>query len=76
MESIEARKLKLIQAILDIKDETTIAKIELFFLKNNIQLDWWDTLPNHIKNSYDEALKDMEQGNEIDIDDFLKKYKQ
>jgi hypothetical protein len=38
------------------------------------QTDWWDELPDSVKQDYDEGLKEMEEGNEVDVEDFLKKY--
>lgn len=37
--------------------------------------DWWNELPDSVKQDYDEGLKEMEAGNETNIDDFLKKYR-
>lgn len=39
------------------------------------QTDWWDELPDSVKQDYDEGLKEMENGNETDVEDFLKKYR-
>jgi hypothetical protein len=39
------------------------------------QTDWWNELPNSVKQDYDEGLKEMEAGNETNVDDFLKKYR-
>jgi hypothetical protein len=39
------------------------------------QTDWWNELPNSVKQDYDEGLKEMEEGNETNVDDFLKKYR-
>lgn len=36
--------------------------------------DWWNEVPSSIKEDYDEGLKEMEAGNESNVDDFLKKY--
>lgn len=38
------------------------------------QEDWWNEIPSSIKQDYDEGLKEMEAGNESNVDDFLKKY--
>jgi hypothetical protein len=37
--------------------------------------DWWNELPESVKQDYDEGLKEMEAGNETNVDDFLKKYR-
>ena len=41
---------------------------------DNSQEDWWNEIPSSIKQDYDEGLKEMEVGNESNVDDFLKKY--
>jgi hypothetical protein len=42
---------------------------------DNHQTDWWNELPDSLKKDYDEGLKEMEDGNETDVEDFLKKYR-
>lgn len=42
---------------------------------DNHQSDWWNELPDSVKEDYEEGLVEMEQGNEMNVDDFLKKYR-
>lgn len=35
--------------------------------------DWWDELPDSVKEGYYEGMKDIEEGNLISIEEFMKK---
>jgi predicted transcriptional regulator len=36
--------------------------------------DWWDDLPDSVKQDIDEGLQDIEDGNLIPMDEVMKKY--
>lgn len=36
--------------------------------------DWWDELPDSVKESYERGMKDIEEGNMVTLDEMLKKY--
>ena len=36
--------------------------------------DWWDELPDSVKESYELGMKDIEEGNMISVEEMLKKY--
>ena len=36
--------------------------------------DWWDDLPDSVKDGYHEGMKDIEEGNLIPMDEVMKKY--
>lgn len=36
--------------------------------------DWWDLLPNSVKEGYAEGMKDIEEGNLIPMEEVMKKY--
>lgn len=38
------------------------------------KLDWWDDLPDSVKESYELGMKDIEEGNMISVEEMLKKY--
>lgn len=39
----------------------------------NDETDWWDELPESVKQSYEEGEKDGEEGRVITIEEFMKK---
>ena len=41
---------------------------------NEQQTDWWNELPQSVKDSYELGMKDIEEGNMISVEDMLKKY--
>ena len=69
------RKIELVKAILNLKYESSVDLVESVLLKMQEEPDWWDELPDSIKESYATGLKEMEKGKEIDVEVFLKKYK-
>ena len=36
--------------------------------------DWWDDLPDSVKESYELGMKDIEEGKVISVEEMLKKY--
>jgi predicted transcriptional regulator len=38
--------------------------------------DFWDELPQSVKDGYEEGMKDIEQGNLIPMEEVMKKYRQ
>ena len=73
MMSLDARKIELVKAILNLKYESSVDLVESVLLKMQEEPDWWDELPDSIKESYATGLKEMEKGKEIDVEVFLKK---
>ncbi|MFK7797669.1 MAG: hypothetical protein AB8E82_09455 [Aureispira sp.] len=41
---------------------------------NEKEYDWWDSLPNSVKQDIEEGLLDIENGNLIPMEDVMKKY--
>ncbi|MCP4438004.1 MAG: hypothetical protein GY810_03595 [Aureispira sp.] len=39
------------------------------------QQDWWDELPQSVKDGYAEGMKDIEEGNLIPMEEAMKKYR-
>lgn len=77
--TLEYRILNIINKLSGLKgsvDEQFVDKIEALLAENmtDQQQDWWNDLPDSVKQDYDEGLKAMEAGQEDDIEDFLKKY--
>lgn len=70
--------------ILTIPDEQNIT--EVIELLNNLkdcniealpdpEKDWWDELPQSVKDDHEAGLKEIEEGKLIEVDEFLKKYR-
>jgi predicted transcriptional regulator len=74
MMNIEAEKLKLIEWLLSLRDETTIEKLK--FLHENLSdsTDWWDTISENEKESIDRGIKDIKEGKTIPHSEVKKKY--
>jgi hypothetical protein len=72
--NIEAEKLKLIEWLVSLRDETTIEKLK--FLHENLSeaTDWWDTISEAEKESIDRGIKDIENGKTIPHSEVKKKY--
>lgn len=72
--NIEAEKLKLIEWLVSLRDETTIEKLK--FLRENLSdtTDWWDTISESEKESIDRGIKDIENGKTIPHSEVKKKY--
>ena len=71
---IQAEKLKLIEWLTTLTDQSLIEKLK--FLKDNFsnKTDWWETLSEDVKNSIDEGIKDIEEGRTIPHSEVMKKY--
>ncbi len=39
------------------------------------QQDWWNELPQSVKDGYAEGMKDIEEGNLIPMEEVMKKYR-
>ena len=71
---IQAEKLKLIEWLKNLTDQSIIEKLKLF--KDNFadKKDWWESLDDEVKKSIDEGLKDIEDGRTIPHSEVMKKY--
>ena len=71
---IQAEKIKLIEWLKNLTDQSIIEKLKLF--KDNFadKTDWWESLTDEVKKSIDEGLKDIEEGNAIPHSEIMKKY--
>ena len=72
---IAAEKLKLIEWIKHIQDESLLD--HLIFIKNEFtrDKDWWDELSDREKQDIEEGLKDIEAGRTIAHEEVQKIYK-
>ncbi len=56
----KAKKLDLIEWLLHLKDEATLEKV--YNLKEDTAKDWYDELPEAVKNSIEKGLKEEREG--------------
>jgi predicted transcriptional regulator len=71
---IQAEKLKLIEWLKSLSDQSIIEKLKLF--KDNLsdKSDWWESLSDDEIQSIDEGLKDIEAGHTKPHSEVMKKY--
>ncbi|MBD0285196.1 MAG: hypothetical protein ICV84_10975 [Flavisolibacter sp.] len=53
-----------------------ILRIVFTILEMDSEKDWWDELPQQVKDSIDEGIRDVEEGHIISHEDFLKRNEQ
>ncbi len=58
---IQTLKLDLVQRILNSKNETILAKVTMIFEEES-KNDWWDELPQEVKDSIAEGISDLDTG--------------
>lgn len=71
---IQAEKLKLIEWLLSLKDQSIIEKLNIFKDNFNETKDWWETLSESQKASIDRGLKDLSEGKITPHSEVMKKY--
>jgi predicted transcriptional regulator len=71
--SIENEKLKLIEWIKNIRDDSTIEKIKMLKDKS-AETDWWDEISEEEKASIEKGLADIKEGRVIPHSEVKKKY--
>lgn len=71
---IQSEKLKLIEWLISLQDQTVIEKLK--FLRDNLSdtSDWWDTISEAEKESIDRGLKDIDSGRITPHSEVRKKY--
>jgi len=77
MNSFESRKLAVIQYLLSLKDEQSIIKFETLISEDEEseeqKTDWFDVLPETVRKSYEQGMKDIEEGKVLSVEEMLKK---
>lgn len=71
---IQAEKLKLIEWLKNLSDQSIIEKLKIF--KENLleKSDWWETLTDDEIKSIDEGLNDIKEGRTTPHSEVMKKY--
>jgi hypothetical protein len=71
--NIASTKIDLAKKLLATNDKDLINYIKAIFSTQSE--DWWETLPEEIKNSVNKGLKQAESGHTIPHSQVMKKYK-
>jgi predicted transcriptional regulator len=70
---IQLEKLEIIKQLLETNDETIIASIKKVFTRE--PKDWWDDLTEEQKAEIEESERQIERGEFVLYDEFMKKYR-
>lgn len=69
---IQLEKKALIKMIEETNDSTIIASIKKIFKTE--EKDWWDELNNQQKFEIEESDREIDRGEYVNFEDFIKKY--
>lgn len=70
---IQAEKLKLIEWLTSLSDQSIIEKLKLFRENFSEKTDWWESLSKSEIESIDEGLRDIEEGKTLPHSEVMKK---
>lgn len=71
----------LITKLEQLENETLLQRVSDFLdgilaASEETKKDWWDELPKEVQQAYQQGLQEMEAGEEIDFEDFIKQARQ
>jgi hypothetical protein len=72
--NIQAEKIEIMKMILDTDNPTILESIKNIFAKS-ASSDFWDTLPQEQKEDILQGIKEIENGDIVDYEDFIKQYR-
>jgi hypothetical protein len=72
--NIQAEKLELVRLILDTNNPNILNSIRGLFTKSKT-IDFWETLSSEQKNDIQEGIDEIENGETVDYNDFIKEYR-
>ena len=72
--NIQAEKLELMKMILDTDNPSILNSIKKI-LRRESKKDFWDTLPQSQREEILKGIEEIENGEIVDYDDFIKKHK-
>jgi hypothetical protein len=72
--NIQAEKIEIMKMILDTDNPTILESVKNIFAKG-ATTDFWDTLPQEQKEDILQGIKDIENGDVVDYEDFIKQYR-
>lgn len=72
--SIQTEKLEIVRMILDTDNPSLLESIRTLFTKTE-KLDFWISLPSEVKEDINVGLSEIDKGEIVDYDDFMKKHR-
>ncbi len=72
--NIQAEKIEIMKMILDTDNPSILESVRNIFKKSTTS-DFWDTLPQEQKEDILQGIKDIENGEIVDYEDFIKQYR-
>jgi len=72
--NIQTEKLELVRLILDTNNPNILTSIRSLFTKSKTT-DFWDTLSQDQKTDIQEGIDEIERGEAVDYNDFVKEYR-
>ncbi len=73
--NLKAKKLELVQMILNTEKSTVLAKVEAVF-KNEKGADWWDEISEAERNAIEEGLAEADRGELIPHKEVMKEVRE
>lgn len=67
---------KQVKKYIDTADEKVVKMVHAMLAVNAEENDWWDEIPNNIKDEINEAIKDLDEGKGIPDEEVKKMYQQ
>lgn len=71
--NIQNEKLKLIEWIASLQDDSIIERIKLLKMQHSPK-DWWDEISDEEKAAIEEGLKDIREGRVVPHEELKKRY--
>ena len=72
--NIQAEKLELVRKILDTDNPSILSSIKQIFTSSK-KVDFWDSLPQSQKEEILKGIKEVENGETVDYEDFINKHR-
>ena len=72
--NIQAEKIELVKMILETDNPSILSSIKKM-LKRESKKDFWDTLPQAQREDIMKGIEEIENGEIVDYEDFIKKHK-
>jgi hypothetical protein len=72
--NIQAEKLEIMKMILETDNPSIIDSIKKIFKKQG-NIDFWDTIPQSQKDDILLGIQEIENGDVVDYDEFIKKHR-
>lgn len=72
--NIQAEKLELMKLILETENPSVLESIKSIFRKES-KKDFWETIPQYQKDDILQGIQEIENGEIIDYEDFMKRHR-